>query len=62
MKSYLGEQDAELCPELGRESWRSTTSSGEEHRGGKLTVAWREVADTSPPEFFVIFRCALLGY
>lgn len=62
MRSYLGEKEAKLCPELARESWRSTSSSRKDHGGGLVMVAGQEVAKTAPADFLVALRNALLGH
>ena len=60
-KSYLGEQCAKLCPQLGRDSQRRTTSSGKDQRGLLVMVAGREVADTSTLDLLVGLRQALIS-
>lgn len=59
--SYLGEQCAKLCPQLGRDSQRRTTSSGKDQRGLLVMVAGREVAETSTLDLLVGLRQALIS-
>lgn len=46
-KSYMGEENAELCPQLGRDSQGGAAPSGEELWFGLVTSAGGEVAETS---------------
>ena len=60
-KSYLGEQHTKLCPQLGRDGHRRTTSSGKDQRGRLVMVAGREVADTLTLDPLVGLRQALIS-
>lgn len=61
-KTYQGEQCAQLCPQLGRKSRRSTTSSGKDYSGGRITKTGPEVANTSFSDLLFSLRCALISY
>uniref|UniRef100_A0A3Q3W068 Podocin n=1 Tax=Mola mola TaxID=94237 RepID=A0A3Q3W068_MOLML len=50
LQSYLGEEHAEMYPELGRDSRGNMTSSGKDQSRRHVTVAGWEVADMSFPD------------